>query len=88
MNVVKKIKYQIKNPQGIHATPAGLLVNYFRQFKCNIYIENNEKAVNAKKIFSLMGLAIKQGDTITLTFEGESEDTAVIASETYLRENL
>lgn len=85
---MKKIKHQVKNPQGIHARPAGLLVNQFSKFKCNIFIEKGEKSVNAKEIFPLMSLTIKQGDIITITFEGEEEIAAARAAEKYLKENL
>ena len=85
---MKKIKYQVKNPQGIHARPAGLLVNEFSKFKCNIIIEKGEKSANAKKIFTLMSLSIKQGDNIVITFEGEDEIVAAKVAERYLKENL
>ena len=85
---MKKIKYQVKNPQGIHARPAGLLVNEFSKFKCNIIIEKCEKTANAKEIFPLMSLSIKQGDNIVITFEGEDEIVAAKVAEKYLKENL
>lgn len=85
---MKKIKYQVKNPQGIHARPSGLLVNEFSQFKCNVIIEKAGKAVNAKEIFPLMSLSIKQGDNIVITFEGEEEMAEAKAAEKYLKENL
>lgn len=80
-----KIKYQVKNPEGIHARPAGLLVNEFSKFKCNIIIEKDEKKVNAKEIFALMSLSIKQKDIITIIFEGEGEKAAANASEKFLK---
>jgi len=85
---VKKIKYQVKNPQGIHARPAGLLVKELNQFKCNVTIEKAGKAVNAKEIFPLMSLSIKQGDNIDIIFEGEDEMAIAEAVEKYLKENL
>ena len=85
---VKKIKYQVKNPRGIHARPAGLLVNEFSKFKSNVIIEKVGKAVNAKEMFPLMSLSIKQGDNIVITFEGEEEIAEAKAAEKYLKENL
>lgn len=85
---MKKIKYQVKNPQGIHARPAGMLVKELSQFKCNVTIEKGEKAVNAKEIFPLMSLSIKQGDNIVITLEGEEEMATAKAVEKYLKENL
>lgn len=80
-----KIKYQVKNPEGIHARPAGLLVNEFSKFKCNIIIEKDEKKVNGKEIFALMSLSIKQKDIIFITFEGEGEKAAAKATGEFLK---
>ncbi|TZE82988.1 HPr family phosphocarrier protein [Calorimonas adulescens] len=86
--MVKKITYQVKNPQGIHARPAGMLVNRVSQFKCKVVIEKEKETVNAKEIFALMSLSVKQGDIITITFDGEEEETAVKAIEEFIKENL
>ncbi|MFA6940550.1 MAG: HPr family phosphocarrier protein [Clostridiaceae bacterium] len=83
--MVKKIEYKVKNPQGIHARPAGLLVSEFNKFKCNIIIKKGEKSVNAKEIFSLMSLSIKQGDTITITFEGEDQEESAKSAEKFIK---
>lgn len=85
---MKKIKYQVNNPQGIHARPAGLLVKELSQFNCNVIIKKGEKLVNAKEIFPLMSLSIKQGDKIVLILDGEEEMVAAKALEKYLKENI
>lgn len=85
---MKKIEYKIKNPEGIHARPVMLLVHQFRQFKCNIIIEKNGKAVDAKEIFALMSLGIKQGDVIDIIFEGEDEEEAARSTENFLRKMI
>lgn len=82
---MRKIRYQVKNPQGIHARPAMQLVNHFSGLNCNISIEKDKKAVNGKKIFALMSLSIKHNDIITITFEGEGEEAAVEAAGKFLR---
>ena len=46
------------------------------------------KKVSAKKIFGVMGLAVKQGQEITVTVEGSDEDTAAAQLEAFLKENL
>lgn len=82
---MKKIKYQVKNPQGIHARPAAQLVNHFSKLNCNIAIEKGKKAVNGKEIFALMSLSIKHNDIITITFDGEGEEAAIKAAGIFLR---
>lgn len=81
---MKKVEYKIKNPEGIHARPVMLLANQFRQFNCNAIIEKDGKSVNAKEIFALMSLGIKQNDIITITFDGEDEEKAARAIGNFL----
>lgn len=85
---MKEIKYIITDPEGIHARPAGLLVNKSKEFKSNIQIKIGEKTADAKRIFGLMGLGVKKGDAILLTAEGEDEEYAKIQLEEFLKENL
>lgn len=85
---LKKFQYEVVNPQGIHAAPASLLVNEFNKFHCNVIIEKGKKVIDGKDIFALMGLNIKQNDTIVVTFEGKEENEAVKAVERLLKENL
>lgn len=80
-----KIKYKVKNPQGIHARPVGLLVHKFKKFKCNVVIEKGAKAVNGKEIFPFMSLSIKQNDKIFIYFEGENEMAESEEAEKFLK---
>lgn len=85
---MKKITYKITNPLGIHARPAGFLVKQISSYKSKIVIEKDGKEVDAKRIIALMSLGVKQGDNITLTFDGEDEEAASIATDKFLKENL
>ena len=44
--------------------------------------------MNCKAIFGIMGLAVKQGNEVTFTFEGEDEDAAYEAISAFVKENL
>ena len=46
------------------------------------------KAMNCKAIFGIMGLAVKQGEEVTLTFDGADEDAAYEAISNFMKENL
>ncbi len=46
------------------------------------------KAMNFKAIFGIMGLAVKQGEEVTLTFDGADEDAAYEAISNFMKENL
>lgn len=83
---MKQFDYIIRDELGIHARPAGMLVKEAAKFVSAITIAKGEKRADAKKIFGLMGLGAKCGDTVTLTADGPDEDTAAAALETFMKE--
>lgn len=83
-----EFKYVITDPEGIHARPAGELVKAAKEFNSKITIEKDGKSGDCKKIFGIMGLAVKNGNEVTMTFEGEDEDTACEAVEAFMKANL
>ena len=85
---MKSFEYTITDPVGIHARPAGVLVKEIKKYASTVTVKKGEKAVNALKLMALMGMGIKQGDTITVNVEGENEEAVAAAIETYLKENL
>jgi len=66
----------IENKAGLHARPAALFAQKSSAFKSNITILKGGKSVNAKSIISIMGLGIKQGESIVLTIDGSDADEA------------
>lgn len=85
---MKTFEYTITDPQGIHARPAGLLIKEAAKFGSAITIEKDGKKGDAKRIFAVMGLCAKQGQTIKITAEGADEDAAAEAMEAFLKANL
>ena len=85
---MREIKYIIKDELGIHARPAGRLVREAEAFECNIEIGSPAKMVSAKRIMGVMGLALKKGNELTMTFDGPDEDEAAKIMEVFLQENL
>lgn len=86
--IMKELSYVITDPEGIHARPAGVLVKEAAAFTSKITIGKDGKEVDAKRIFGIMGLAAKQGQTIVLKAEGDDEDAAIEKLGTFLKENL
>lgn len=86
--IMKELSYVITDPEGIHARPAGALVKEAAAFTSKITIGKDGKEVDAKRIFGIMGLAAKQGQTIVLKAEGDDEDAAIEKLGTFLKENL
>ncbi len=85
---MKTLKFTINDSLGIHARPAGLLVKIASEFSSDISVSKDDKKADAKKIFSVMSLAVKCGDEITVTTDGEDENEAINAIGDFLRENL
>ena len=85
---MKSFQYVITDAEGIHARPAGDFVKAAKGFASSVTITKGGKTVDAKKIFGLMGLGVKQGEEVTIDVEGEDEEAAAAALETFLKENL
>ncbi len=85
---MKNFAYVIKDETGIHARPAGMLVKCAQNFKSDIKIEKDGKSADAKKLFSIMGLAVKCGNEIKVTCEGADEEQAAASLEKFFADNL
>lgn len=62
---------------GLQARPAAEFVQEANRFSADIFLEKDDKRVNAKSIMGLMSLAIMSGETILLLAEGEDEQQAI-----------
>lgn len=86
---MRKLEYTIREPSGLHARPAGLLVKAAKALDSTITVKNPAgKSAAATKLMAVMGLGIKQGDTVTVTVEGGDEETSATAMEKLFGENL
>ena len=76
---MKNFEYVVQDKVGLHARPAGLIVKQAAQFESSITLTNceNGKSADAKKLFALMNLMIKQNCKIRVTCDGCDEDKAV-----------
>ena len=80
---MKTFSYTITDEVGIHARPAGLLAKKAKEFESVCTIEKGGKSVNITKL-----MALKQGDTVTVTCEGADEDKASEALKAFFEETL
>lgn len=85
---MKQFDYTIQDALGIHARPAGLLVKLVKEFGSTVTVGKGDKQVDALRLIALMGLGIKQGDTVTVQVNGADEDAAAAALQTFFKENL
>lgn len=80
--VTKKIT--IKIPTGLEARPVALLVQVASRYESSIYVECEDKKVNAKSIMGMMSLGIAAGEEVTVIANGVDEEEAVENIEKYL----
>ena len=83
---MKEFTYTITDPLGIHARPAGLLAKTAKDTV--VTVTKAGSTVKASQLMKLMGLGVKQGDAVTVTAEGPSEEAAIAAMEQFFKENL
>ena len=69
---MKEFSYVITDSEGIHARPAGLLVKEAAKFQSDIKLKKGEKEADAKRIFGVMGLAVKCGSAAEAAAAPES----------------
>lgn len=80
--------YIVVDEVGLHARPASALVKFAGELTSSVTVTKGEKNADAKRIFSLMGLAIKEGETITFTLEGENAPAEMVALEQFCKETF
>ena len=85
---MKEITFTVTDPLGIHARPAGILVKEAKKFSSKITVFKGDKSCDMRKLLQLMGLAVKQGDTINVQVEGDDEDACAAAIEAFLKESF
>lgn len=69
----------ITNSIGLHARPATFFIQKANSFKSGIWVEKDDRKVNAKSLLGVLSLGIAKGMTITIIADGTDEKTAVDA---------
>ena len=80
--IKQEIKIQI--PDGLEARPVALLVQVASQYGSEIYVESDNKKVNAKSIMGMMTLGLYAGETVTVSANGVDEEEAIANIEKFL----
>ena len=70
-------KVTVRNPQGLHARPADMLVRLANQFHSTILLEKSGESVDCKSILSLLTLGASQGTELNLSAEGDDAADAI-----------
>ena len=69
----------VDNEVGLHARPATYFIQKANEFKSGIWVEKEERRVNAKSLLGVLSLGIVKGTTITLIADGPDAKEAVEA---------
>ena len=67
----------VQNQVGLHARPATFFIQKANEYRSSIWIEKDERRVNAKSLLGVLSLGITKGISITLVAEGPDEEKAV-----------
>ncbi len=67
----------VQNQVGLHARPATFFIQKANEFKSSIWIEKEERRVNAKSLLGILSLGIVGGTSIRIIADGADEQDAV-----------
>ena len=68
---------EVKNPVGLHARPATFFIQKANEYKSSIWVEKEERRVNAKSLLGILSLGIVGGAKIRIIADGSDEQLAV-----------
>ena len=80
--IQKSMKIQLAS--GLEARPVAVLVQKASQHESSVYIQSDDKKVNAKSIMGMMSLSLNMGEEIVVIADGADEQAAVDSIEKYL----
>ena len=69
----------VNNQVGLHARPATFFIQKANEFKSSIWVEKEERRVNAKSLLGVLSLGIIKGTPINIMADGADESEAVSA---------
>lgn len=81
----RTVKVELES--GLDGRPAAMLVQLASSYDSQIYVECNERRVNAKSIMGMMTLGLIAGDQVTVSADGADEEKAITDIEKYLKNN-
>lgn len=70
---------EVQNQVGLHARPATFFIQKANEFKSSVWVEKEERKVNAKSLLGVLSLGITKGTPINVIADGSDEEEAVSA---------
>ena len=78
----------VRCESGLHNRQATYFVQKANEFECSIWLESENRKMNAKSLLGIMSLGIITGATVTLIASGADAESAVNALETLLQRDV
>jgi len=85
---VKSYDFIVVNGMGFHARPAGKFTKIARSCHSSITVKKGEACADARHVFALMQMDIRQGDQIIFAVDGSDEDAVLDKIRTFCQEEL
>ena len=67
----------VVNVVGLHARPATFFIQKANSYRASVWIEKDDRKVNAKSLLGVLSLGIAKGMTVTLIADGQDENAAI-----------
>ena len=67
----------VQNQVGLHARPATFFIQKANSFQSSLWVEKEDRRVNAKSLLGVLSLGITKGMTITIIADGSDENEAL-----------
>ena len=78
----------IKNTIGLHARPATIFIQKANSFRSSIWVEKDDRRVNAKSLLGVLSLGVIGGMTVTLMADGEDEKEAIKVLQNFIETEM
>ena len=78
----------LNNSVGLHARPATFFIQKANEYKSSIWVEKEDRRVNAKSLLGVLSLGIVKGTNIALIADGSDEKEAVDALVSLIQNNF
>ena len=78
----------VSNQVGLHARPATFFIQKANEFASSVWVEKDERRVNAKSLLGVLSLGIMQNTSINIIADGADERQAVEALEELIMSNF
>src|SRR5260370_37458732 len=77
--MTREAQFTLTDPAGLHARPAGLVVQTAERFQAHIRVSGHGKEADATSIFELLSLSLRQGEPVTFRASGVEAQAALAA---------